>query len=475
MLDKKLYQNDVVDYISEMQYHEWAENVARIENNPAINKVNEQEVDRLKKLSKEITFIVTNQCNLRCTYCYEIAKCEKKMSFDIAKEAIDKIFSGEGGFKEYLGEDLQTIVLSFIGGEPLLEIDLIDKIVDYFREKAILSDAPFAKRFAVSICSNGVLYNTDKVQKFLLKNSDCISLAITVDGTKELHDACRIFPDGRPSYDIAHAAAQNWMGRGYYLGSKITIAPQNITHVYECLKQMYIDGYNKVNANCVFEEGWTLGHAKELYHQLKLFTNWCIENNINPNKFSVSILDKGHGFPLKEVENTNWCGGTGNMLAVDTDGMLYPCVRFAPLSVGEDVPPLEIGDVWNGIGKSECHHSCIACLDKVTRRSQSTDECFYCPIAKGCSWCSAYNYQKMGSVDKRATFICEMHKARILATTYFWNKYYDKHGGDEVYDLWCPEEWAIPIIGKEEYDRIKALTLKLGGEVNNLKTVKVVG
>ena len=60
----------------------------------------------------------------------------------------------------------------------------------------------------------------------------------------------------------------------------------------------------------------------------------------------------------------------------------------------------------------------------MTRCSQSTDECINCPIAAGCAWCSAYNYEYFGELNKRATFICIMHKARALANVYFWNKYY---------------------------------------------------
>ena len=63
-------------------------------------------------------------------------------------------------------------------------------------------------------------------------------------------------------------------------------------------------------------------------------------------------------------------------------------------------------------------------LEQITRRSQSTDECYNCPIASGCSWCSAYNYEIYGTPNKRTTFICPMHKARVLANIYYWNKTY---------------------------------------------------
>ena len=87
----------------------------------------------------------------------------------------------------------------------------------------------------------------------------------------------------------------------------------------------------------------------------------------------------------------------------------------------------------------------------ITRRSQSTDECFNCPIGSGCGWCSAYNYEHFGTQDKRATYICCMHKARSLA-----NVYYHRLKGEDFPNN-CPKEWAIPIIGEEEYEKINSM------------------
>ena len=76
--------------------------------------------------------------------------------------------------------------------------------------------------------------------------------------------------------------------------------------------------------------------------------------------------------------------------------------------------------------------------------------------------CSAYNYQEFGTVDKRATYICEMHKARSLANVYYWNKLYQKNKTNKTFKMHCPKEWAIPIIGEDEYEYL----LTLGGNTN---------
>ncbi len=146
------------------------------------------------------------------------------------------------------------------------------------------------------------------------------------------------------------------------------------------------------------------------------------------------------------------------MLACGTDGKLYPCLRYLETSVGDDVEPMVIGSVEEGIGMQEKHKSCISCLACVDRKSQSTEECFNCPVAQGCGWCTALNYQETGTPNKRLTNTCEMHKAASLANVYHWNRYYQKHGDDKHFAMHCPEKWAIPIIGKDEYEMLKQLS-----------------
>lgn len=70
---------------------------------------------------------------------------------------------------------------------------------------------PWIDRFRVSICSNGVLYFTPKVQEFIKKHQTHLSFSISIDGNKKLHDTCRIFPDGTGSYDLAIKAAKHYM------------------------------------------------------------------------------------------------------------------------------------------------------------------------------------------------------------------------------------------------------------------------
>jgi radical SAM peptide maturase (CXXX-repeat target family) len=421
-------------------------------------------------LTRTVTFQVTDKCNLACTYCYQINKSVRRMKFEDAKLFVDKLLSGEDGFSEYVSvKNSPGIVIEFIGGEPFLEVDLIDQIVDYFRLRTIELNHPWADKFCISICSNGVLYTDPKVQKFLQKNKDCISFSVTLDGNKELHDACRVFPDGRGSYDLAEYATQDWMNRGYYMGSKITISPDNLPYIYDALMHIVGLGYTEVNANCVYEAEWTDEQAGQLYHLMKKFADFMLSDN-KYKLLDCSLYQSTLGHPKEETDLQNWCGGTGSMLSMDPDGWLFPCIRYMESSLGASRAPMRIGNVHTGLATCQKDKDCVACLNAIDRRTQSTDECFYCPIAEGCSWCSAWNYQKYGTADHRDTNICKTHRGRVLANVYYWNQYYKKYKIPKVFDLWVPKQWAVPIIGREEYNYLVNLVKSLGGYVNESDT-----
>lgn len=411
-----------------------------------------------KVLSRTITFQVTNTCSLCCKYCYQINKGHESMSFDTAKKFIDNLLSGKKGFNNFINPEISpAIIIEFIGGEPFLEVELIDKIVDYFREQTIELMHPWATNYCVSICSNGVNYFDKQVQKFLNKNKDHLSFSITIDGNKELHDSCRVFPNGMGSYDIAVAGAQDWIAKGNYMGSKITIAPGNLDYLYDAIIHMVDLGYYDINANCIYEKGWTQEHAVKFYQQLKNISDYFLEHELI-GEIYCSLFEDAFFQPKEENDVQPWCGSNAFMLAVDPKGDIYPCIRFMESSLGNNIPPIIIGNVNDGIASKQCEKDYLHCLNCVNRRTQNTDECFYCPIAAGCSNCLANDYQESGDLNKRAINICEMHKARSLANVYYWNMYYKKYNINRKFKMYCPKEWALKIISEDEYNMLLDLS-----------------
>jgi hypothetical protein len=45
-----------------------------------------------------------------------------------------------------------------------------------------------------------------------------------------------------------------------------------------------------------------------------------------------------------------------------------------------------------------------------------------------------------------------MHQARVLANTYFWNKYYRKMQSPDRLKVHCPKDWALEFISEDEYN-----------------------
>lgn len=390
--------------------------------------------------------------------CYQINKKTHIMDFETAKKFADMILDANMENNPYI--DVETspgIVFEFIGGEPFMAIDLIQQISDYIVDKMIKTNHPWMNKFMFSICSNGVLYMNEKVQAYMNKYKYNLSFSISIDGNKELHDKCRVFPDGRGSYDIAIAGVEHF--RKHYngkMGSKMTMAPSNISYVFDAVKNLIELKYDEIFLNCVYEKGWEPEHATILYEQFKRLSDFLIDEGYFENTY-LSYFDDTQFKPMSESENENWCGGTGSMISCDYKGDIYPCIRYMESSIGDSVKPLIIGNVYEGIMHDAETKDCVSCLRAINRRSQSTDECYYCPIAGACSWCSAYNYQENGTADKRCTYICIMHKGRTLANIYYWNKGFRKYAPWFRFESWIPKEWALDIISEEEYDMLMSL------------------
>jgi radical SAM protein with 4Fe4S-binding SPASM domain len=161
--------------------------------------------------------------------------------------------------------------------------------------------------------------------------------------------------------------------------------------------------------------------------------------------------------PKPEEDNINYCGGNGQMLMSDPDGIFHNCTRYSSSSLGDERPALIIGNCNDGIGITDLEKNNIKMMQEITRRSQSTDECFYCPIASGCPWCSAYNYQRFGTPNKRTVTTCNLHKAEALISSYYWNRYYQANNLDEKYKLSFDYNFIEGIISKEEYNLLKKM------------------
>lgn len=195
---------------------------------------------------------------------------------------------------------------------------------------------------------------------------------------------------------------------------------------------LYSLGIHEVNINCVFEDVWKEGDDKRFEEQLTELADAIIDGGYYTD-FACSFFTEQMGKPMDcQNENQNWCGA-GRMLAVDAEGNFYPCTRFAQYSLRSKKAWI-IGNVHNGIDKNRLRP--FLTLDRCT---QSTKECIDCEVASGCAWCQGENYDAADTptVYQRSTAICKMHKARVRANNYYWNRLYrklEKEGEREEYE-----------------------------------------
>lgn len=148
--------------------------------------------DILENSLNRLTIQVTQNCNFRCEYCvysgsyYNRVHNNKRMDWDTAKAALD--------FLEQHSKNSLEINVSFYGGEPLLEIDLIKRCVDYCHVRFK------RKKVSFNLTTNASLLNDDAIKYF---EKEKFLITISLDGPQKVHDRNRTFADGKKgTYDV---------------------------------------------------------------------------------------------------------------------------------------------------------------------------------------------------------------------------------------------------------------------------------
>ena len=380
-------------------------------------KIKEEKRPWGEDMAKNITFIVTKDCQLACKYCYLVGKNTKeRMSLETAKQAVDYILRHEDDFPE------RSVVWDFIGGEPFLEIDLIDHLCDYIKRQLYMLNHHWFDSYRFSFSTNGINYHEEKVQHFIMKNLTHLSVGITIDGTEMKHDLNRVYKvSGKGSYKDVVRNIPLWLSQFPDESTKVTISSADIPYIRESVLHLFCLGIKTVNINCVFEKVWKENDDKLFQEQLMALADDIIDRELYGEYF-CSFFSEHIGKPMSPTrDNQNWCGA-GMMLSVDAAGNFYPCTRFAQYSLREKNAWI-IGNIQDGIDKNK-----LRPFLALNRTMQSPQKCIECDVSSGCAWCQGENYDAADSntIYQRSTAICQMHKARVRANNYYWNKLYRK-------------------------------------------------
>ena len=368
--------------------------------------------------ASQLILIVTENCNIRCKYCvyseqYPHFKgySSKKINFEKAKRSVDyyaelhnmRVACG------YKGEPFVT----FYGGEPFLEFDLICKIVEYCN--TVLPNSKY------HLTTNGTILD-DEIIEFIIQNKFVVTFSL--DGNKDNHDRNRYFSGNKGTFDLVY---------------------KNICKLQERKKQLNISA--PIAFNCCYDNHTDLAKALEFYNKNEELFSPCnivfnevykydteYYNNFNSSEDLQKELQENRKVFLKSLKeeyidsltsykkcsniansffsslgifarrpNTSNVSSTclpGTKIAVAPDGNIYLCEKMCQ--------SLPIGDVEKGLDFTKINNT-IERFNEIKK-----ENCSECKLSSLCSLCYAFLIKDEGLVFNKE--YCEDTKVSLLKT-----------------------------------------------------------
>src|SRR5581483_10327731 len=272
---------------------------------------------------KTLVLNVANECNLGCSYCFaaqgDYNSPRRLMNEDTARASVDFLLANSGKH--------ESVTLVFFGGEPLMNLGLIKKLVDYATD----AGKKAGKHVDFSMTTNAT-YLTPEVIQFLSDNR--IGVSVSIDGPKKYHDLRRFYKGGTGSYDMieprVRALLQNHKTRPIAARATLT---HGVTAVKESFWHLRELGFHEVGFAPVTsadrddyaltsEELWAV--LDEFRELSDLYIEQASRNEYLGFSNLSNLLSELHTGIVKAYP----CGAGLGLLGVGADGDLYLCHRF---------------------------------------------------------------------------------------------------------------------------------------------------
>ena len=346
---------------------------------------------------KALCLHIAHSCNLCCSYCFAGQGKYKGesalMSFETGKRALDFLVENSKGRR--------NLEVDFFGGEPLVNFDVVKKLVEYAR--SIEKDA--GKNFRFTLTTNGVLIDDDVID---FANREMSNVVLSLDGRKEVHDHFRVDAAGNGSWEKIVPKFQKMVeargGKNYYMRG--TFTHQNPDFVKD-IEQMLDLGFTELSMEpvvCAPDDPYAL--TKEdlpvVLEQYELLAEKMKERRKEgrPFTFYHYMIDLKSGPCI--YKRVSGCGSGTEYMAVTPSGDLYPCHQF----VGND--EFLLGNVWDGVKNTEKQAEFMAC-NVYTR-----PECKDCWAKLYCSGgCAANAFNATGSINGVYEYGCDLFRKRM--------------------------------------------------------------
>ena len=352
---------------------------------------------------KALCLHVAHDCNLRCHYCFagtgDFGHDRSLMTPEVGERAVDFILAHSGARRH--------CEIDFFGGEPLMNMDTVRHVVKYIRQKEALT----GKVFKLTLTTNAVLLNPETIQYL---NENAISLVLSLDGRRDVHDQMRPNANGRGSWDTAvkniRAVTASrtdpaYDPRGTYFYVRGTYTARNLDFAEDVLAMADL-GFEQlsvepvVGKDCDYE--LREEHLPELFRQYELLAKAYLERKRAGNGFDFFHfnVDLDHGPCLPK--RLSGCGAGHEYFAVTPQGDLYPCHQF----VGRE--GYRLGSVFTGV---ENH-----VLPETFRNTHVLNKpaCRECWARFFCSGgCHANAQLVHGTITEPYQIGCELQKKRL--------------------------------------------------------------
>jgi len=329
-------------------------------------------MNNMSKKKFNLSIVLTHNCNLKCSYCYESNRNNEAINTNIAKQIIT----------EYLNkEDIDEVIIELFGGEPFLEFQKIKEICEWVWKQN------WKNKYLFFTTTNGTLVHSE-IKEWLRTNKDRFWVSLSLDGERKSHNINR-----SNSFDLIDLSffKECWPTQTV----KMTISHETVHNLYNNIVYIHSLGYKITGTN--FAEGinWEEERFKQIvFEQLEKLCQYYIDNSdIEPTPLINMRISKCEA----EKNRTKWCGCGKHMAAYETNGKKYPCSFFTPMTFSKDelqfVSKMDWSDASNFVD-NDCFNNCY--LEPV------------------CNNCYGANYLQNGKINMRDRSKCELMKVRAI-------------------------------------------------------------
>ncbi len=271
---------------------------------------------------------LTTKCNLNCRYCYK-DRGDDEMPDRVAFDAMIWLLHASGGHP--------SLVLHFMGGEPLLRFHLVRKLVPFALRRA----KQFGKKLTIGMTTNGTLLNDDMLSFCKTWN---VGFHTSIDGIPEVQDHNRPTLSGAPSSPFLEKNIPNILEYRPYTTARSTVVAENVPHHHESYLYFRSLGYihfAQVPGNV---REWDEDTIRRYEDELRLVA----QDVIRLFRAGTFVAYKEFHEYCKSNKNKQRrreaCGAGLNMAAIDMYGNIWPCPRWT----NGTMPEWKMGNIYEG-------------------------------------------------------------------------------------------------------------------------------